>query len=112
MARVHLNRPLVLEGAERVGDGAGGHLETWAARGTLWAEVRARTGRDRAGEGGAVSATGFRVTVRAAPLGAPSRPQAGQRFRDGTRLLRIEAVAERDAGARFLTCFCEEEVGL
>ncbi|WP_294623988.1 phage head closure protein [uncultured Roseovarius sp.] len=112
MGRVHLNRPLVLESAERVSDGAGGHEETWTARGTLWAEVRARTGRDRAGEGGAVSATGFRVTVRAAPLGAPSRPQAGQRFRDGTRILRIEAVAERDAAARFLTCFCEEEVGL
>ncbi|MRU16977.1 head-tail adaptor protein [Roseovarius sp. A21] len=112
MGRVHLNRPLVLEAPERVSDGAGGHEETWAALGTLWAEVRARTGRDRAGEGGAVSATGFRVTVRAAPLGAASRPQASQRFRDGTRILRIEAVAERDAAARFLTCFCEEEVGL
>ncbi len=112
MGRVHLNRPLVLEALERVSDGAGGNEETWAALGTLWAEVQARTGRDRAGEGGAVSATGFRVTVRAAPLGAPSRPEAGQRFRDGTRILRIEAVAERDAAARFLTCFCEEEVGL
>ncbi|MBC7157970.1 MAG: head-tail adaptor protein, partial [Rhodobacteraceae bacterium] len=34
-----LSRPLVLEARARVADGAGGFVETWEARGTLWAEV-------------------------------------------------------------------------
>lgn len=112
MGRVVLNRKLVLEEAQRVPDGAGGFDESWAEVGLLWAEVSARTGREAAGEGVSLSATGFRITVRAAPQGAPSRPVAGQRFRDGARVFRIEAVAERDHAARFLTCFCEEEVAV
>ena len=110
--RVSLNRQLVLEEALRVADGAGGHAESWTPIGTLWAEMVARTGRERGGEAVPVSATSYRITVRAAPEGAPSRPVPGQRFRDGTRVFRIEAVAERDARARFLTCFAEEEVAL
>ncbi|WP_135505101.1 head-tail adaptor protein [Roseovarius aestuariivivens] len=109
---VHLNRRLVLEEEVRQADGAGGYLGTWAALGTLWADIRARSGRDASGEDTSVSRTGFRVTVRAAPFGAPSRPSPGQRFRDGMRIFRIEAVAERDAQGRYLTCFCEEEVAL
>ncbi|WP_412504879.1 head-tail adaptor protein [Roseovarius sp. SYSU LYC5161] len=110
MGRVALNRHLVLETRQRVADGAGGFVETWVELGRLWADLRARTGRQRGGEGGSVSTTGYRVLVRAAPYGAPSRPVPGQRFRDGARLLRIEAVAEHDDAGRFLTCFAEEEV--
>src|SRR6056297_1513239 len=112
MGRVHLNRQLVLEAPERVADGAGGFTEAWMGLGTLWAELVARTGRERSGESAPVSATGYRITVRAAPEGAAMRPRPGQRFREGTRVFRIEAVAERDAGARFLVCFAEEEVAL
>lgn len=109
---VNLNRQLMLESREQAPDGAGGFAETWVAEGTLWAEIQARTGREAAGEGVSLSSTGFRITVRAAPFGAPSRPVPGQRFRDGARVFRIQAVAERDAAFRYLTCFCEEEVAL
>jgi hypothetical protein len=51
----------------------------------------------------------YRITVRAAPYGAPSRPAAGQRFREGTRIFQINAVAEQGVDALFLTCFAEEE---
>ena len=112
MGRVHLTRRLVLEAPERAPDGAGGFAETWVALGTLWAELVARTGRERGGESVPVSATAYRITVRAAPVGATARPRPGQRFREGARVFRIEAVAERDAGARFLVCFAEEEVAL
>jgi len=112
MAGVRLNRRLVLEAADRVPDGAGGVVVTWGARGTLWADIRARTGRERGGEAASLSTTGYRIVVRAAPHGAPSRPLPGQRFRDGARLFTIHAVAEADADRRYLTCFAEQEVAL
>lgn len=110
MAAVTLNRQLTLEEVMRVPDGAGGYVESWSALGLLWADIQARSGREAAGEDVSLSTTGFRIIVRSAPYGAPSRPRAGQRFRDGGRLFRINSVAERDAQQRFLTCFCEEEV--
>lgn len=110
MARVVLNRRLVLEAPQRVADGAGGFAETWAEIGTLWAEMRARGGREMSDPAVPVSATGWRITVRAAPHGAPSRPRPEQRFRDGARLYVIEAVSERDPAGRFLTCHATEEV--
>ncbi len=112
MGVVRLNRKLVLEEARRLPDGAGGYAESWAERGTLWAEVTARTGRETAGGAVSRSSTGLRIVVRAAPQGAPSRPVAGQRFRDGTRIFKIESVAERGSDAKFLTCFAEEEVAI
>lgn len=107
---VRLNRRLVLEAAQRVPDGAGGFAETWVELGTLWADIRARSGRERAGEAVALSATGYRILVRAAPHGAPSRPVPGQRLRQGARVFAISAVAEADADGRYLSCFAEEEV--
>lgn len=105
-----LSRALVLEGVVRAPDGAGGFTEAWTALGTLWAEVRPWTGRDRLGEERMLSAVPYRVTVRGAPVGALSRPKAGQRFREGTRLFLIQAVTERDPDGRYLTCFSREEV--
>jgi head-tail adaptor len=105
-----LNRILVLEKALRVADGAGGFEETWTPLGELWADVRLRSGREIGGEGGSLSTTGYRIIVRAAPYGAPSRPVAGQRFRDGVRIFAIEAVGEQDGDGRYLVCFVEEEV--
>ena len=110
MSAPRLNRLLVLEGATRSADGAGGFSESWAALGELWAEVSARTGRERAGAGVLVSSVSYRIVVRAAPVGAASRPRPEQRFRDGTRLYVIQAVAEHDPDGRFLTCFADEEV--
>ena len=106
----HLNRALVLEGAVRTADGAGGFTEVWTALGTLWAEVAPGSGNDTLGEERMLSAVPYRITVRAAAQGSASRPVAGQRFREGGRLFLIKAVTERDPQGRYLTCFAREEV--
>lgn len=112
MKPVHLNRKLVLEAPERLPDGAGGFAEGWTALGEVWAEVTARTGREKQGEAVPVSTVGYRIVVRGAPQGASNRPQPDQRFREGTRLFRILAVAEYDPVGRYLTCFADEEVAV
>lgn len=104
-----LNRKLTLERSARVGDAAGGYLETWEAVGQLWADITPGTGREAEMAGLRVASAPLKITVRAAPHGAPSRPAAGQRFRDGARIYRVLAVSEADARARYLTCFAREE---
>lgn len=110
MARPQLNRKLVLEVAVRLPDGAGGIAQVWEARGTLWAGVSARTGREAEAEGVAVARAGYRITVRAAPQGAASRPEAGQRLRDGARIFAILSVTEADVDGRYLSLWAQEEV--
>lgn len=105
-----LNRRLVLETPERVADGAGGFTESWTALGSLWAEVSARTGRERAEAGVLVSSVACRIVVRGALTGASARPKPEQRFREGDRVFVIQAVTERDPEGRYLTCFATEEV--
>lgn len=104
-----LNRRLSLEEPQRVADGAGGFSQTWVELGQLWAEVKAGTGRERDGGFLTVARVAYRITVRAAPEGSPARPRPEQRFREGNRVFNILAVAERDAGCKYLTCFAEEE---
>ncbi len=105
-----LNRRLVLEAPERLPDGAGGFTEVWVAKGTLWAAIRGGTGRERVVPGAELSRVAYRITVRAAPVGADSRPRPGQRLREGSRLFVIEAVREHDPRGRYLDCFAREEV--
>lgn len=112
MGPVTLNRRLVLEEAQHTPDGAGGQTATWAALGTLWARVVPGTGREAAGEAVSLSLTRYRIVIRAAPHGAPSRPRPGQRFRDGTRLFQILSVAEHDTAGRYLTCHTQEEMAV
>ncbi|TNF20601.1 MAG: head-tail adaptor protein [Rhodobacteraceae bacterium] len=110
MSVPRMTRALLLETPQDVPDGAGGSDRLWLPLGTLWAEVALRSGRVTGGAAGPSSVTAYRITVRGAPEGDPARPVAGQRFRAGPRVWRIEAVAERDPEGRFLTCFAEEEV--
>ena len=110
MSSPHLNRKLRLETPHRIPDGAGGYSETWAILGEHWAEIKARTGRERDEAGVPVSTMGFRITVRAAPYGSLSRPTPGQRFREAQRSFLVKAVAENDPLGRYLICFAEEEV--
>ncbi|MFD2175177.1 head-tail adaptor protein [Rhodobacter lacus] len=110
MSGVRLNRPLVLEEATRESDGAGGVTLEWRPLGTLWAEVTAGTGAAREGEAITLASVPWRIVVRAAPVGSPRRPRPEQRFREGGRIFRILAIAERDPGAHYLTCFAREEV--
>jgi head-tail adaptor len=107
---MRLNRRLVLEEVERVPDGAGGFAELWVARGTLWGQVKAGSGRDAVGEFATLSTVPYRITVRAAPPGAPSRPKPDQRFREGARMFRILAVTEEEGAGTYLVCFAREEV--
>lgn len=110
MSRVHLGRRLVLEAPEQVADGAGGFATVWNVLGTIWAEVRAGIGREAGGVETVMSATAYRITVRAVPAGMAGRPEAGQRLRDASRIFAIHAVAERAGRGAYLTCFATEEV--
>ncbi len=110
MKALLLNRKLTLEEAQRSPDGAGGYTKVWVALGELWADVNSGTGRERAGEFVTLSTVPYKITVRAAPQGAPSRPRPEQRFREGARLFRILAVTEDDPRGHYLTCFAHEEV--
>ncbi len=110
MTSINLNRRMTLEAPVRVPDGAGGYTESWNELGVLWVELRARSGRETSGEDTSLSRTGFRILVRAAPFGSPSRPSPEQRFRDGARIFRIRSVAEYDQRGRHLSCLVDEEV--
>lgn len=110
MSAPQLTRKLVLESADLELDGSGGYRTVWSVIGVLWADVQAGTGRERAGEFVTLSTVPYRITVRAAEQGAPSRPRPDQRFREGARVFRILAVTEDDARGRYLTCFAHEEI--
>jgi SPP1 family predicted phage head-tail adaptor len=112
MGNFHLNRKLTLEAPERVPDGAGGYGETWRQVGEIWADIAARTGRETTDGTAHLSSTGYKITVRAAPYGAPSRPKPEQRLRSGSRIFKIEAVTDRDPRGRYLTCYAQEEVAV
>ncbi len=105
-----LNRRLQLLAPYRTRDDAGGHVTNWQVEGVLWAEVKPRTGNDSEIGELNISKANYRITVRSAPDGAPSRPRAGQRFREGNREFEILAVADLDAEMRYLVCYVIEEV--
>jgi head-tail adaptor len=107
---VKLTRRLVLEERELQPDGAGGYAVSWVPRGTLWAEVTARSGREEFVGGQAVPRARLRIVVRAAPVGAASRPRPDQRFREGARVFDILTVTERDARGAYLDIVAEERV--
>lgn len=107
----NLSRPLVLEERQSTPDGSGGFAVSWQALGSLWADVRARTGREDFIAGQAVPRVKYRILVRGAPVGAPSRPRPEQRLRDGGRVFDILTVTEHDAEGRFLEIVAEEGAG-
>lgn len=110
MSAPQLNRRLTLEAPVRLPDGAGGFTAGWEVLGTLWAAIAPGTGREAAAVGAALSRVVLRITVRAAPVGAPSRPRAEQRFREGARIYTIVSVTEAEAQGRYLTCIAQEEM--
>ncbi|MEO0400745.1 MAG: head-tail adaptor protein [Pseudomonadota bacterium] len=110
MSLPRLNWRLTLETPSHVADGAGGFAEAWTPLGVLWADLKARTGRETVASGVAVSSVPYAITVRGAPTGHPERPVANQRFRDGSRVFHISSVAEKDPEGRYLICMANEEV--
>ncbi|OUD10696.1 phage tail protein [Marivivens niveibacter] len=107
-----LNRALILETPDRIPDGAGGFKTIWTALGLHWAHVDARSAGQITGAASAVSRVKMRITVRAAPMGAASRPKPEQRFREGSRIFQIEAVSDADSDGRYLICYVSEEVSV
>lgn len=112
MKTPRLNRKLVLENPNRMGDGAGGFAVAWQPLGIVWAEVTARSGRETTQAAAPISAMSFRIVLRATPHGSIDRPKPEQRFRDGERIFLIRAVAEEDPDGRYLTCFATEETAV
>jgi len=105
-----LNRQLTLETAVNTPDDAGGFTTEWQALGTLWAQINPGTGRERALHNLPRSHVPLQIFIRAAPVGTPSRPIPGQRFREGSRIYNINAVTEKDKAGRYLLCHADEEV--
>ena len=104
-----LNRRLILEERVQSPDGAGGFAESWNSLGTVWAEVKAGIGREKNTAGAVLSTVPYRIVLRASPVGSASRPRPDMRFRDGVRLYRILAVADREGSGLYLECFTKEE---
>jgi len=109
MSAPRLNRQMVLEARQVTSDGAGGFTQGWLPLGTVWAEVSPRSGREMSQSGAAVSRMSYRIIVRAAPVGDEQRPAAQQRFREGSRIFNIDAVAEHGTDGRYLQCWAQEE---
>ncbi|WP_163849677.1 head-tail adaptor protein [Pseudooceanicola aestuarii] len=105
-----LNRRLELQVPVRVADGAGGIVQSWAARGTHWAEITPRTARPMEKGAAGIYRQGLKITLRAVPHGSPGRPRPGHRFAEGARIYAVEGVAESDPDGRHLVCFAVEEV--
>lgn len=106
MSDVKLSRRLTLETRIATPDGAGGYGVDWTAVGMLWADVRPRSAREEFVGGQPRPRASYRIIVRSAPHGAPSRPRPDQRFRDGSRVFDILTVSDRDE--RFLEIVAEE----
>lgn len=105
-----MNRKLVLEERAEDPDGAGGHVGGWRALGTHWGAVRLNSGRLERGENSARSRTSLTILIRSVGPDQPSRPRAGQRFRDANRVYLIRSVGDARAGEPFLECLADEEV--
>ena len=101
---------LTLQTPIRVPDGAGGSTMSWQSRGVIHACLEAMTGRERVEGAVGVSRVPYRITIPAAPPGAPSRPGPRDRFLHGNRVFDIITVSEADDTARFLECRAIEEV--
>lgn len=101
---------MTLEEGQSSSDGAGGSRVTWRPLGSLWAEVTPRSAREDFIAGVQWPRIRYRVLVRAAPVGAPSRPRPDQRLREGERIFDIIAVTEHDAAGMYLEITAEEGV--
>ena len=69
--RWRFNRRMTLEAVQRTPDGAGGFTEVWQELGQVWADVRAGSGREAAGEEVTLSTVPYRIYLRAAPVASP-----------------------------------------
>ena len=104
----NLSRKLTLEERVMTPDGAGGFDVSWVALGVVWADMRATRGTERVAARRTAPSLSWRILVRAAPDGAPSRPKPEQRFTEGNRVFTIMAVSEMPGTDQYLECWAEE----
>ncbi|WP_340109105.1 head-tail adaptor protein [Pikeienuella sp. HZG-20] len=105
-----LTRRLVLEERSAAPDGAGGVMEAWVERGVHWAAISPASARESAIGSRPVSTVTHKAFIRFADYGAPGRPVADQRFREGERVFAIRGVTEADDRRERLICWLEEGV--
>ncbi|MGR3716151.1 MAG: head-tail adaptor protein [Thermohalobaculum sp.] len=103
-----LSTRLTLEAPQRIADGGGGWRIVWNALGTVWAELRASSARERVSGAREISHVTHRITIRSAAMSSDRRPVAEQRFRKGGRIFAIRGVTEADDRGAYLTCWVEE----
>ena len=108
--RVLLNRRLVLEDPVLQPDGAGGRSTVWTPLGMLWAEIRPKSGGELYAGGAERARVGYRLVVRAAPVGSQQRPRAAQRLREGSRYFDILAVADFGTDGKYLEIHAQEGI--
>lgn len=110
MGRPSLTTKMTLQTAVRSPDGAGGYSELWSDLGVLWGALERPRGAHVAGQEIPIARHRYRIIVRSAPEGAPSRPEVAQRFVFDGRAFHILGVTHEDSGRRFLACDVEEEL--
>ena len=103
-----LTRLLTLEARDAAPDGGGGVAARWTPLGTHWAEVRPSAAAERTLGGVEISQVTHKIMLRWAPFGAPSRPIASQRFREGARVFDILGVTEADTRNAWLIAWVRE----
>lgn len=103
-----LNRKFTLEALTAAPDGAGGQTENWTPLGDHFVSLSATSGRERDSGGRPSARVTHKCWMRYFDYDDPARPRADQRFREGTRIFAIRAIAEADDLRRYLVCWLEE----
>lgn len=98
-----LRHGVTLEEPVRVADDAGGANLTWREVATLWADIRARTGKETLEADRLSGRVSVDIFIRYRTGVVPA-----MRFRHGERIFHIRAVLDEDGRRRWLKCLCEE----
>lgn len=100
-----LDQRVTLQRRARVADGQGGYTETWVALRTVWASVRALSGREREYAAAAQAPATYRVTIR-----RYAELTAADRVVWQGEALNIRFVADNGPRERYLHLDCERGV--
>lgn len=98
-----LNKRVILQTVTPTRDTGGGATEAWADTATLWAEIEELSGSEQFDAQQVASTLTHRVTLRYRAV----TPQ--QRIKYGSRILRIESVANPGQRNESVVLQCREE---
>ncbi|MEM7751417.1 MAG: phage head closure protein [Pseudomonadota bacterium] len=84
-------------------DDGGGATTAWVPLATVWAQIKARTGREIFQADSPTARGAFRVVIRYRSDVDPT-----MRLLWGDRVLEVLAVGDEDGTKRWLSCECEE----